>query len=57
MFTQAEKTLLIELVSSHIKIIEASIKEECIDRQKAIKEFYQYKDYKSILSKLENNNA
>lgn len=57
MFTQAEKTLLIELVSSHIKIIEASIKEECIDRQKAIKEFYQYKDYKTILSKLENNNA
>lgn len=57
MFTQAEKTLLIELISSHIKIMKASIKEERIDRQKVIKEFYQYEDYKNILNKLENNNA
>lgn len=57
MFTQAEKTLLIELVSSHIKIMKAFIKEERIDRQKVIKEFYQYEQYKTILNKLESNNA
>ena len=57
LFTSDESVLLLAIIRGHVSMIESLLKELPVDSKEKIKKYYQLDQYRTILNKLENNNA